>query len=290
MIKVKVFPGTFSHGFPYSEQNGCHRWKSTTIKPARGMATMSSPVIVLGMHRSGTSFLVRALSLSGLWLGLDPELQTVDGRAFPGNPKGNYESREVAAINETVLLNSGGSWHQPPVEVVATSALRSNMQQFLAGLETGKPSEFPAWGWKDPRTILTLGCWQQVIDEKPVLVATFRHPQLVAQSLLARDGFPLERGYALWVHYNRLLLAHLGENPGVLLRFDVEPKVLLQQVGLACRFLGLETNLDAINEWFDQCLVRNAMQADVLSPRHQVATDVWEKLMTYYENQPIGSQ
>jgi hypothetical protein len=55
---------------------------------------MSDPVVILGMHRSGTSFLVRMLNLAGLWLGGDDQLDTIESRANNGNPKGNYENRE----------------------------------------------------------------------------------------------------------------------------------------------------------------------------------------------------
>ena len=51
------------------------------------------------MHRSGTSFLVRALNLAGLWLGEPAHLGTIEGRAMSGNPRGNYEHREAIAIN-----------------------------------------------------------------------------------------------------------------------------------------------------------------------------------------------
>lgn len=251
---------------------------------------MTGPVIILGMHRSGTSFLVRSLALSGLWLGMDSELQTVDGRAFPGNPRGNYESREVAAINDSILVDSMGTWHNPPETIVATRKNQARMQQYLSSLEAGKPAQFSTWGWKDPRTVLTLKCWDKILGKRPVLVATFRHPQLVARSLAARDGFPLDKGYALWAHYNRLLLRHLDENPGVLLRFDVEPVALLRQVERACRFLGLQAGIVAIEEWFDQRLVRNTLDTNTIPAEFRSVAGVWEKLLAYYENHPPVEQ
>jgi hypothetical protein len=242
------------------------------------------------MHRSGTSFLVRSLALSGLWLGMDSELQTVDGRAFSGNPRGNYESREVAAINEAILRDSMGTWHKPPASIVASRHNQARMQRFLSRLEAGKPLQFSAWGWKDPRTVLTLGCWEKILGDKPLLVATFRHPCLVARSLSARDGFPLKKGYALWAHYNRLLLRHLDGNPGVLLRFDVEPVALLRQVEQACRFLGLRADIAAIQGWFDQRLVRHTLDTGTVPVEFPAVAEVWEKILVYYRNQPPGVQ
>jgi hypothetical protein len=182
----------------------------------------TDPVVVTGMHRSGTSFLVRALNLLGLWLGSERHLYTVEGRAGIGNPKGNYEHTGSVAINDAILANSGGTWHNPPRHLTAPANVLDNIRQLADYLESSMPPGYLRWGWKDPRTVLTLDVWAKTLNRKTNLIVTFRHPRAVAESLHSRDGMPLERGYALWGFYNRCLLRHLDQQPAITVRFDVE--------------------------------------------------------------------
>src|SRR4051812_13455505 len=119
-----------------------------------------SSVIVTGMHRSGTSFAVRALNISGLWIGAPETLMTIEGRAFPGNQTGNYESTEAVRINNQILAESGGSWNQPPLSLRTTPFIIKRMERLVHELVTSKPSVSQGWGWKDPRTVLTLEAWK----------------------------------------------------------------------------------------------------------------------------------
>lgn len=77
--------------------------KKMEAKHSEGNQEKRRLVIVLGMHRSGTSALSRSLMALGLSLGqslLDPQ---------PDNPLGYWEDREIVAINEEVLASSGSS-------------------------------------------------------------------------------------------------------------------------------------------------------------------------------------
>ena len=63
-------------------------------------------VVVLGMHRSGTSALSRVLNLCGAFLPANlrpPKLRN--------NPKGSWEPEEVVNLNERVLRHLGGAWN-----------------------------------------------------------------------------------------------------------------------------------------------------------------------------------
>ncbi|MFD2233067.1 hypothetical protein [Phaeospirillum tilakii] len=64
-------------------------------------------ILILGMHRSGTSCLTGMLEQAGLPLG---EVNTVSRH----NRKGNRENNEVMRLNDAVLAASGGRWDQPP--------------------------------------------------------------------------------------------------------------------------------------------------------------------------------
>jgi hypothetical protein len=161
-------------------------------------------IVVLGMHRSGTSCLTRIINLCGARAG-DRLLGQMDS-----NLRGHWEHVEALNINRDVLARSGGAWDDPPASVGASIALRLRMRRFLAQLHQGTQ---PAV-WKDPRTTLTYPAWKPLIA-RPTLVALFRHPVSVAQSLQKRENFSLERGLRLWLDYNRRLL-QIAEREDVL--------------------------------------------------------------------------
>lgn len=241
---------------------------------------MSDPVVVLGMHRSGTSFLVRTLNLAGLWLGGEDVLHTVEGRAKIGNPKGNYENLEGIAINDAILTRSGGAWYNPPKQLIATAEDADRIVSLCAALQKGRPEDYPCWGWKDPRTVLTLDIWLQALKSDIFIVGSYRHPSAVAKSLAARDGIPLEVGYALWGVYVHHLLHHIRKHPYALVRFDVAQERLLGQVAEVCQRTGLRADPDTIASWYDPKLIRSETTVDDDSPMFKRIAPLWEELVS----------
>lgn len=71
----------------------------------------SQCVIVLGMHRSGTS------TLSGTLLEVGLHLGSVLDSKFARNPKGLQEAPSILFMHENLLGANGGSWHQPPDQI-----------------------------------------------------------------------------------------------------------------------------------------------------------------------------
>lgn len=250
---------------------------------------MSDAVVVLGMHRSGTSFLVRALNLAGLWLGEPAHLATIEGRAMSGNPKGNYEHREAVAINELILRRSSGAWFSPPPQILGDAGDGQRIRAFCARLQATRPREYARWGWKDPRTVLTLDVWRGTLPCRLFAVATFRHPTAVARSLLMRNRLPLDAGYALWCHYNRQLLRHLQTLPHVLVRFDVDAAQLIARTLSLCTTLQLRADESAITAWHDAALVRNTADSAELGHVPEVAA-VWHELLLRYRAQTLPSE
>ena len=64
-------------------------------------------IIVLGMHRSGTSITTRLINMMGAYFG--PESSV--GEITIDNPKGFWERPEVFKLNESILAAQGCSWH-----------------------------------------------------------------------------------------------------------------------------------------------------------------------------------
>jgi hypothetical protein len=65
-------------------------------------------ILVLGMHRSGTSVLARLLNMIGLYF--SPE--GVSTGANQENPKGFWERRDVRQANDRLLHAAGADWRQ----------------------------------------------------------------------------------------------------------------------------------------------------------------------------------
>ena len=150
--------------------------------------------IVLGMHRSGTSALTGTLMEAGVYLG------RVLDQSITRNPKGLQEPPAILYMQEDLLKANGGSWNEPPQEVEWFP-----MHAAVRDLFIESRLEMKRWAFKDPRTLLTLDGWLKVLpDARPLGI--FRHPMAVARSLESRNGFPIEKGLAVWLAYNSRLL------------------------------------------------------------------------------------
>lgn len=186
---------------------------------------MKRVLAIVGMHRSGTSCLAGSLQEAGLHLG------TVITEA-PHNAKGNRENKLIMDLQEEVLVHSGGSWDVPPAHVVWTDGHRARRDSIIASYGSG------SWGFKDPRTLVTLAFWLEALGVVD-FVGTFRHPRLVAESLLARNGGGIERWFDLWAAYNQRLLQLHEQHHFPIVRFDVEPDRYRRSLLAVVERLGL---------------------------------------------------
>lgn len=199
------------------------------------------PVCITGMHRSGTSMVAHLLSKAGLNLGPEAALMP----ATAENPAGYWEHRDFTALNDDILSHLGGGWDCPPPLTAdwsdpALAALRPRAETLIAGLASSPP-----WGWKDPRSSLTLPFWQTLLDPLKVVLVV-RNPLEVASSLRERNGLSFALGLTLWrLSYERALAAAPPADR-VLTHFDAyfaDPAAELLRVVTG---LGLDQHLDAV--------------------------------------------
>jgi hypothetical protein len=183
-------------------------------------------IAVLGMHRSGTSALVGSLQQRGLFLGRHNKRNRY-------NPRGNRENPDVMRLNEAVLRDSGGSWHAPPPEVEWKAARLEGAQAIL-----GEYAAHPLWGFKDPRTLLTVDGWLELVPDLE-FVGVFRHPARVARSLAGRAELPVEDPLGLWRRYNARLLELHSRAPFPLVCFDDDAATLERNMEAVADLLQL---------------------------------------------------
>jgi GT2 family glycosyltransferase/glycosyltransferase involved in cell wall biosynthesis len=169
--------------------------------PATRDAENMKLVIVLGMHRSGTSAVTELLQDVGVHLGLAEELLPAAG----DNPRGFFEHAGVKSINDAVLAKLGGSWDAPPslsprwFADPRLAPQRARARDLLTQMAADAPGDRLV-AVKDPRFSLTLPFWRELVDIVHV-VHCLRAPCDVASSLQRRNGFERPRSEALWIDY-----------------------------------------------------------------------------------------
>lgn len=185
-------------------------------------------IVILGMHRSGTSCVAHMVNESGMYIGEN----LIQGN--PDNLDGHFESSDAVRINDAILNQSGGSWDSPPSQITVNAETIQQATEFVESFRSHSVS-----GWKDPRTVLTYPFWRPLLGDHWIL-ACLRNPTAVARSLETRHGWPLERGYRLWFEYNSRLASHVQNHPRVLW-FDYDRPAQQQQLWLkhACQLLQL---------------------------------------------------
>lgn len=155
------------------------------------------PIILTGMHRSGTSMMARFLHLNGVHMG-----DQLKG-AHASNPYGHFEEAQVNAFHRALLSREAG--HSEWVQRVPSTRPEDyqQAQQIFQCLRRCEP-----WGWKEPRTSLFLPLWFDIAPDSRFIFMV-RHPIAVADSLIRRHGQnhadqqTVHRYLRQWLIYNR---------------------------------------------------------------------------------------
>lgn len=157
-------------------------------------------VVVLGMHRSGTSALAGVLGHLGCDLPktLMPPTET--------NPKGYFESLRVYNLNDAILASAGSSWDDWQ-ELNPGWIASPRIDEFLQQGEETLSDEFgasPLFVLKDPRMCRMMPFWRRLLEQadiKPLMLHIHRNPLEVAGSLEQCEGLPLAYGLLLWLRH-----------------------------------------------------------------------------------------
>jgi GT2 family glycosyltransferase/glycosyltransferase involved in cell wall biosynthesis len=174
-------------------------------------------VCVLGMHRSGTSLVTRMLNVLGVYLGPDGHLM----KPQEDNPRGFWEHQLITDLNDAIFARLGGSWDEPPMfspgweSAPGLADLRRTARAVIR-------EDFAAaecWGWKDPRTCLTLPFWRRLLPAMRYVLC-FRNPVDVAYSLHRRNGFSAEKSTRLWLTHGASALGHTAGQPRLLVFYE----------------------------------------------------------------------
>lgn len=161
----------------------------------------SRPLLVIGMHRSGTRLLARLLNRLGVFMGADQQADS--------------ESVTFMLLNEAILHQCGAFWSEPMpahfllaqpefVEQLTASAIEGLGRRFrdYAGRTDLRPGSSPEaaqpFGWKDPRNTFTLPVWRRVFPGLKV-IHVLRHGVDAAASLARRHAGALRSATGEWI-------------------------------------------------------------------------------------------
>ncbi|HVX05053.1 MAG TPA: glycosyltransferase [Rhodanobacteraceae bacterium] len=193
-----------------SRANGARRARAADTRKA---------ILVLGMHRSGTSAVTRCLNLLGAEVGSKLLPPANDNRS------GFWEHADVVAIHEELLADLGRVWHDAralPEGWLLSDAARKARGK-LAGLIADEFDASALCVVKDPRLCRFVPLWREVLLEAgldAVALLVVRHPAEVARSLNARDGLRCETTCLNWLeHFAEAETATRGM-PRSLLAYD----------------------------------------------------------------------
>ena len=165
-----------------------------------GIAETRKVILVLGMHRSGTSAVTRCLNLLGAEVGNKLIPPAEDNRS------GFWEHADVVAVHEELLKDLGRAWHDARAlpEGWPLSAAARKARVKLARLIADEFDASALCAVKDPRLCRFVPLWREVLLESgldAVALLVVRHPAEVACSLNARDGLRCETTCLNWLQH-----------------------------------------------------------------------------------------
>ena len=172
-------------------------------------------ILVLGMHRSGTSALTGTLNMLDVYLG--SELM----KANIANEKGYFENNILYRINEKLLSQINSSWDDLFYDEEKLEHLKE-----VEELKQAITSEFRyanIFAIKDPRLAFLFPVYKKVLEELDIdikIILPYRNPIEVANSLNKRDSMSLEKGMLLWAYHFLLAEKFSREYDRVFIGFD----------------------------------------------------------------------
>jgi hypothetical protein len=222
-------------GFP----PGAARWLRQRIHAGKRL------ILVLGMHRSGTSILTKSLEALGIDLG------TNFLPAAPDNPKGFWEDNDFYALNEEMLIHLGRFWDD--LRALEVDSLVADLEVYFPralALLDGFLHEKSLSGLKDPRFSILLPFWERAFAEAGIRVSFvigFRNPLSVVASLSRRDHFSKPKALWLWALHNVLIASGTANVPKLVVDYDKMLDQPRAELGRLARFLELSPEPAAVD-------------------------------------------
>ncbi len=245
-------------------------------------------IVVLGMHRSGTSAMAGVLDLLGAKAGrsLLPAQESV-------NPRGFWEHAEVVRLHDELLqaLNSGWYDERPFPDDWFEMPLAREIRFELAEVLRNEFSGMPLWVLKDPRLCRLLPLWDRLFADvgiKPFYVLVVRDPVEVAASLAQRDGLVEAKSYLLWSKYVLESEQATRTHPRLVVSYDalledwrtaLAPLVEKHGIPLALNDVDAMAHVSSFLEPALRHHSRSTSSSDSIEPLRKQAQEIYEAIL-----------
>lgn len=227
-------------------------------------------LVVLGMHRSGTSAITRALEALGVTLG-----DNLMPPAENNNEKGFFEDLDIHHFNTRLLRAQNTAWDRlnriDPTWSLAPeqSAWRHEAIEILRS----KLANTRLFAFKDPQTCLLLPFWQSVLSELRVqthYLICLRNPISVAESLHRRDGIHPMRGQLLWLFCQMEILRNTEDMSRILVEYDAVIESPFEQLQRIAQAFLLEPPVanSCASQVFQQDFLSHTLRHNRYAPEH----------------------
>jgi lipopolysaccharide biosynthesis protein len=226
-------------------------------------------IVVLGMHRSGTSTITRALEVLGVDLGAN-----LMPPAANNNSKGFFEDLDVLDFNISLLNHLGLDWHHaaPVTDSQVSDLCESGYLLKAASLIREKTNSKKPYGVKDPRLSKLMPFWKGAFQHCQLdvgYIIAIRNPISIAKSLNKRDGFSFEKSYLLWLDHVLAALMHTEGTNRIVVDFDLLIENPAKEIGRLAEAFDLPVDAEAMSdytlEFLDEKLRHNMDQPEDLA-------------------------
>ena len=206
------------------------------------------PVCVLGFGRSGTSLTIRLLNLMGVDIG---PVEDLVPPTEAENPRGYWEPAWMLEINDEILAKLGTDWWHP---LLAEPGWEHGsefepLRERARGLLADKFGSVPLWGWKEPRTTLTLPFWRDLIPNARYVIC-MRSPTDAISSLQRRPepNLSIRAWGDLWLEYTARALNETRGQSRLIIFYEDLLLYSSEEIARMASFLDLEpTDISGID-------------------------------------------
>jgi FKBP-type peptidyl-prolyl cis-trans isomerase len=177
-------------------------------------------------------------------------------------------------LNNKLLLHFGGSWYFPPDLPKGweeKSELIHLKNEALSLIDEYKNYDY--WGWKDPRSCLTIPFWMSVAPSLKFIIC-LRNPVEVAKSFQSY-GFSYEFGLHLWLYYNSKVLNYSKYEQRIITHYDAYFYDPHKELSRILDFLGWSVSSEELGQ---------ACKSITNSLRHYCIAD----LKSEHKHMPLG--
>ncbi len=216
----------------------------------------SSVLLILGMHRSGTSAVARAVESFGLSLG-----DRLLGSA-PDNPKGYWEDADGVALNQRILEQCALRWNE--ARILSAKQLLTTAGDSLCASATdllaNRVACWGSWAFKDPRTLRTLPIWLHAAGQAQVEIRSLlvlRHPLEICASLATRNQMDSLRAQLMWAAHWLPFLPLLRGGSMAVVQYDEVLSAPVRVLSRVAEQLGYTVNQESLQQYGKCFLDRN---------------------------------